>query len=732
MRGFFARACRLAVWGLVWAGLATPAVAVDLVRDVNATRVPTLVFDIFGVPRSYYGSLPEQLTPLGERLLFTANDGVHGVELWVSDGTTEGTVLVADICPRGCSSKPLILGTDVRNVYFLANDETHGFEPWVSDGTAEGTRLLVDLCPGPCGQDTTVRPGAMGASARGLFYFAGRDGTGRAQMVVTQGTPETTRRATQLTPALRDDHLTRLLGTEQAVFVVERSAYQELWATMGYVESQRKIATACGGQPGRFTDLVAIAPFRLLTTEACTSGANRVVLQEEYSGTIRWQFELAEGYRVPSDLTKVGSRVYFTVTDAVEAPSELWVTNLVDPPVRVATLDRIEFLAAAGDRAVFLGHEDGEVRLWQSNGTPQGTLPTSALAVAWDRTVTGYRAPVPLATVDGKAVFVGCDATAGCEPRTWDPATGETLLLGDLAPFANGSEPTRFTAAGDRVFLSATRPGVDTELWAFDRRALNPGRCVPRADRLCLQQNRFGVEVRFRGPNASRLAQAQTLTNESGAFWFFDVEVPEIYVKVLDGRPVNGSFWAFWGSLSDVEHEIVVTDFETGRELRRASPQGNLCGGVETGAFPDTSTATASPAVLVPQRLQLAPRAEKLSPPACFPSDERACIGVWGANAITVRFRDPVTGLERPARVFASRFGWAAFSFFDAGNPELVVKIVEAAELNQHAWVFYASLSDVEYTLTVDDGFSSGRERSYLNPKGRYCGEADVEAFPRR
>jgi ELWxxDGT repeat protein len=47
------------------------------------------------------GSWPRQLTPAGDHVFFTADDGVHGRELWVTDGTKNGTHLVKDILLPG-------------------------------------------------------------------------------------------------------------------------------------------------------------------------------------------------------------------------------------------------------------------------------------------------------------------------------------------------------------------------------------------------------------------------------------------------------------------------------------------------------------------------------------------------------------------------------------------------------------------------------------------------------
>lgn len=89
------------------------------------------------------------LTESGGKLFFIADDGSHGNELWVSDGTSSGTFMVKDIAPGLANSvNPTMQFTDFSSIafknkfYFVADDGTHGSEVWVSDGTIGGTSVL--------------------------------------------------------------------------------------------------------------------------------------------------------------------------------------------------------------------------------------------------------------------------------------------------------------------------------------------------------------------------------------------------------------------------------------------------------------------------------------------------------------------------------------------------------------------------------------------------------------
>lgn len=94
-------------------------------------------------------SSPRDLTVFRGRLYFSADDGDHGRELWVSiDGTEAGTGLVADVRPGPESSSPTELVSLGDRLAFVADDGVHGLELWEMDGSTAGTRLVADIEPG--------------------------------------------------------------------------------------------------------------------------------------------------------------------------------------------------------------------------------------------------------------------------------------------------------------------------------------------------------------------------------------------------------------------------------------------------------------------------------------------------------------------------------------------------------------------------------------------------------
>jgi len=111
--------------------------------------------------------------------------------------------------------------------------------------------------------------------------------------------------------------------------------------------------------------------------------------------------------------------------------------------------------------------------------------------------------------------------------------------------------------------------------------------CQPGPTNLCLLGGRFQVESGWtiKRSGASGAGGSLTGSDQTGAFWFFDRGNTEVVVKVLDGRAFNGHFWVLYGSITDVEYTIRVTDTQTGSVRSYHHPAGSLSGGADTLAF---------------------------------------------------------------------------------------------------------------------------------------------------
>jgi hypothetical protein len=120
---------------------------------------------------------------------------------------------------------------------------------------------------------------------------------------------------------------------------------------------------------------------------------------------------------------------------------------------------------------------------------------------------------------------------------------------------------------------------------ALPRSGAQAAACAAGAGDLCLG-NRFRVSVSWRTSTGAGNGTAVPLTGDTGYFWFFNAANVELVVKVLDGRPLNGHFWVFYGALSNVGYTITITDTRSGRSKRYVNPPGTMASVADTSALP--------------------------------------------------------------------------------------------------------------------------------------------------
>ncbi|HEX4494328.1 MAG TPA: hypothetical protein VIE43_01555 [Thermoanaerobaculia bacterium] len=328
---------------------------------------------------------------------------------------------------------------------------------------------------------------------------------------------------------------------------------------------------------------------------------------------------------------------------------------------------------------------------------------------------------------------------AGFFDRSWNPL-GDNFLVSSPADDSEwqpavtagrtGNFVTAWASAG--ALIESPLPelpegavdGRDGSFYGVFAQRFQPPPCVPSATALCLGGGRFQVQVSWQEPaGATGAGQTVPLSADTGAFWFFDPSNLELMIKVLDARAVNGYFWVYFGSLSNVEFTVTVTDMTTGAVKTYHNPQGVFGSVADDRAFQEAPPATppAAPAAPAPTPPPAAGR--------CTPTATTLC--TLNRFAVSVDFADPVTGVPTPAQVVPLTGDTGAFWFTDAANLELMVKVLDGRAVNHYFWVFYGALSDQEYTLTVTDTVT-GTKRTYHNAAHNLASVADTRAFRAR
>ncbi len=385
-----------------------------LVRDIRPGSVSS-VSDQFG-----NGDL---FTVLGNRLLFAADDGVHGIELWTSDGTEAGTTLLVDLLPGPGSSRPSVGARVGNRIVFAAGDATRGYELFVSDGTVAGTGLLVDLNPNGSG----IPLGDFTAFGNSVIFTAD-DGTTGREPWITDGTPGGTRLLADLEP-----------GSGRSM-------------------------------PREYTPHGSLCYF----TAETSSAGRELYVTDGTNVTFFGDLDGSRFGRGPAALTPVGTGNELAfLGDDFTHETELWWTDGTPAGTRRITdltLSREPGgaswqLGAVGGRALFVvGTDTLGIELWSSDGTVAGTGPLFDLAPG-----TESSRPTLLGNFGGRTWFSVDDGVHGREIWSTDGTVAGTHLLLDLTPSAPASSfPGEFTHAGNRVVFSAWDVSNGRELWVTD------------------------------------------------------------------------------------------------------------------------------------------------------------------------------------------------------------------------------------------------------------------------
>jgi ELWxxDGT repeat protein len=356
-------------------------------------------------------SLPHELTDVGGTLFFEADDGVHGRELWKSDGTLAGTVLVRDINPGVDNSTPSALIDVGGTALFVAEDGAHGRELWRSDGTESGTVMVKDIWPGPeWSSDGVVDERA---NVGEILYLQADDGVHGRELWKSDGTMAGTVLVRNINRGNDNSDPHELVDVGGTLFFgVDTGARMELWRSDGtragtvHVGSTSfSLCTYClyeltnvGGTLffGAYED---VHGYGLWRSDGTMTGT---VLVENIAGDT-----------CPNDLTDVAGALFFTclVGDG-ELHGELWNSDGTEAgTTRVRRFSTVRSIKDVGGDPIFGASDDVHgSELWTSDGTRVGTVLVEDI-----RPGASSAAPGLLAVVNGTLFFYANDGIHGRE-----------------------------------------------------------------------------------------------------------------------------------------------------------------------------------------------------------------------------------------------------------------------------------------------------------------------------
>lgn len=410
----------------------TPFFSLLLITSFLSAQKLQMLKDIApGSASSSDWQIPFPIGTFKDKVYFTANDGVTGSELWVTDGSKAGTKLLKDINPGANGSSCGNFYALDNYLLFTANNGTNGMEIWRTDGTEAGTVLVKDIYLGAT-DGVYVTNSTSTANTffvfKGILYFTGIAKSNDYELYRSDGTAAGT-------------YLLKDIAPNNSSFNVP--SFPQYFAPLGDA-----LLFAC--REG------------LWKTNGTAAGT--VKITDEHP-TDPFGFD-------PNNLLSMGNYVLIGINDF--GTGELWRTDGTKPGTVLVKKYGTDFtlnetsnpFIRLGDLALFPGSDaQNKAELWRTDGTEAGTF----MVKNANQTPNGNYPPQNKVVLGNSIYYKFDDGINGIELWKSDGTAAGTNLVKNIVPGSNGGFylPSEIVSNGKKIFLKAG-DGFNQELWVSE------------------------------------------------------------------------------------------------------------------------------------------------------------------------------------------------------------------------------------------------------------------------
>lgn len=474
-------------------------------------------------------SRPRAFVASENQLYFQATTAEFGTELWVTDGTEEGTRMVVDLAEGIASSRaePLVVS---GNTLYFNTVEPAAF--WKTDGTITGTTKLAEM-----GSGFARRAWAVGD--RVYFKYSPVNG---AQLWSTDGTVNNTARVAR-EPGLQGlGMFTDALVFNESLYLVasgENNVHEgalwkidpETWRPEIVLPSDSTFAHGLTSSEDQLFLLGVGSSSRsyhaLWASDGTPSGTRFVT---EYDGGTHG-----------SDSAFMGSiegSVVFSANDGIHG-FEPWISDGTVAGTRLlydlnpGPGDSIRFDGVELNRYLYfsISTQENGSELWRYSANDR------KLELFKDIASGPLGSSVSdLFTTNNRLYFSANNGANGSELWVSSGRNSETSMLADINPGLDDSSPSDFAVFQGSLYFSAIHSETGRELWKHDLNSISVSNSVPTAS----PRRDLLIEI---FPNPSSAQTTLKYSSDSGPLGIsiFDILGRETKI-VTTGIPTQGVY----------------------------------------------------------------------------------------------------------------------------------------------------------------------------------------------